>query len=292
LRTKGHGGVSFPTHPITQYIPLLVIRTIHPPHITPRSTLILSTYLHFGLPSGLLPYAPPKLTYIPLLRHSCYIPYPPHPRLDHDNYTCRRVQLCSLSLRSFLHPPTTSSLFGPNILISTLFSNNPSLCHVPPPLKSEIDDSHPYKTKGNFHIFRQQRRPNVLGSMAVSIGAIQSPLNFLPNQIFVCCCCSHVYCDVFDWRPSLLGNRTRSSSMDTVTTPVMLRYMVTNSGRASVSIVAGSVKEGKTIHSLSPRPSAFGVSLRQPVSGIRVSQSSSVSPRSETSAQCSSVSGI
>jgi hypothetical protein len=59
---------------------------------------------------------------------------------------------------------------------------------------------------------------------------------------------------------SLLGNRRRNSSMDTLTTPVMLRYMVTNSRRASVSIVAGNVKEGKTIH--------------------RVSQSSSVGLRS------------
>jgi hypothetical protein len=50
------------------------------------------------------------------------------------------------------------------------------------------------------------------------------------------------YCDVFDWRPSLLGNHSRNSSMDTVIIPVLLRYMVTNSRRASVSIVAGSVK--------------------------------------------------
>jgi hypothetical protein len=45
---------------------------------------------------------------------------------------------------------------------------------------------------------------------------------------------------------SLLGNR--NISMDTLTTPVLLRYMVTNSWKASVSILAGSVKEGKTIH--------------------------------------------
>jgi hypothetical protein len=36
--------------------------------------------------------------------------------------------------------------------------------------------------------------------------------------------------------------------MDTLATPVFLRCMVTNSWKASVSIVAGSVKEGKTIH--------------------------------------------
>jgi hypothetical protein len=49
------------------------------------------------------------------------------------------------------------------------------------------------------------------------------------------------YFDVFDWRPSLLGNRSRNSSMDTLTTPVLLRCMVTNSRRANVSIVSGTV---------------------------------------------------
>jgi hypothetical protein len=45
---------------------------------------------------------------------------------------------------------------------------------------------------------------------------------------------------------SLLGNR--NISMDTFTTPVFLRCMITNSWKASVSIVAGSVKEGRTTH--------------------------------------------
>jgi hypothetical protein len=36
--------------------------------------------------------------------------------------------------------------------------------------------------------------------------------------------------------------------MDTLTTPVFLRYMVTNSWKASVAIVAGSVKEAKALH--------------------------------------------
>jgi hypothetical protein len=45
---------------------------------------------------------------------------------------------------------------------------------------------------------------------------------------------------------SLLGNR--NISMDTLTSPVFLRCMVTNRRNASVSIVDGNVKEGKTIH--------------------------------------------
>jgi hypothetical protein len=44
----------------------------------------------------------------------------------------------------------------------------------------------------------------------------------------------------------LLGNC--NISMDTLTTTVFLRCMVTNSWKASVSIAAVSVKEGKTIH--------------------------------------------
>jgi hypothetical protein len=68
--------------------------------------------------------------------------------------------------------------------------------------------------------------------------------------------------------------RNRNNSMDTLTIPVMLRCMVTNSRKASVSIVTGSVKEGKTIHRVSPRPSAFEVSRRQSASGIRRDQRS------------------
>jgi hypothetical protein len=51
------------------------------------------------------------------------MPCPSHPpRLDHSNYTWRRVQVMNSSC-SFLQPPVTSSLFDPNILLSTLFSN-------------------------------------------------------------------------------------------------------------------------------------------------------------------------
>jgi hypothetical protein len=39
-------------------------------------------------------------------------------------------KLCSSSLCSFLQPPVTSSLLGPNILLSTLFSN-PSIYVLP-----------------------------------------------------------------------------------------------------------------------------------------------------------------
>jgi hypothetical protein len=40
-----------------------------------------------------------------------------------EEYKSRSSSLCS-----FLYSPVTSSLFGPNILLSTLFSNTLSLC--------------------------------------------------------------------------------------------------------------------------------------------------------------------
>jgi hypothetical protein len=49
----------------------------------------------------------------------------------------------SSSLRSLLHSPVASSLLGPNIPLSTLFSNTRSLCSS---LSVRDQVSHPYKT--------------------------------------------------------------------------------------------------------------------------------------------------
>jgi hypothetical protein len=38
-------------------------------------------------------------------------------------------KLWTSSLCSFLQPPVSASLFGPNILLNTLFSNTLSLCY-------------------------------------------------------------------------------------------------------------------------------------------------------------------
>jgi len=51
-------------------------------------------------------------------------------------------------LCSFLHSPVTSPLIGPNIRLSALFSNNPSLCS-----SFNMGDhvSHPYKTTAKLY---------------------------------------------------------------------------------------------------------------------------------------------
>jgi hypothetical protein len=56
-------------------------------------------------------------------------------------------KLCSSSLCSFLQPPVISALFGPNIVLNTLFSNIFSLCSS---LDIRDQVSHPYITTGKI----------------------------------------------------------------------------------------------------------------------------------------------
>jgi len=80
------------------------------------------------------------------LPHTCYMPRPSHSS-DFITRTILGEQYRSLrsSLCSFLHSPVTSSLLGPNIPLSTLFSNTHSLC-----FSLNVNDQvpHPYKTAG------------------------------------------------------------------------------------------------------------------------------------------------
>jgi hypothetical protein len=78
------------------------------------------------------PLAFPPTTYMrSSFPHSCYMPHPSHPaQLHYSNYTWRRVQIISFLLCRFLYSLVTSSLLGPNIILSTLFSNILSLCSI------------------------------------------------------------------------------------------------------------------------------------------------------------------
>ena len=108
--------------------------------------LILSSHLCLGLTSGLFLHVyPPNLMYTPLLspiRATC----PAHLiLLDFITRIMFRKEQSS-SLRSFLHSPVTSSLLGPNNLLSTLFSKTLSLRSS---FNVSNQVSHPYKT-GNI----------------------------------------------------------------------------------------------------------------------------------------------
>jgi hypothetical protein len=90
-----------------------VVNQMH--RVSLRSILMLFTNLHTGLCSGLFPSGFPT-------KHSLFtMPCASdHPWLGHSNYTWQKVQVMKLRV--------TSSIFGPNILLSILFSNTVRLC--------------------------------------------------------------------------------------------------------------------------------------------------------------------
>jgi hypothetical protein len=68
------------------------------------------------------------------------------PRLDYPNNISEGYILRSSSLSSLVQPLSTSSLLGPNILLSTLFSDTLNLCHS---LSLRYKVSHPLKKQKN-----------------------------------------------------------------------------------------------------------------------------------------------
>ena len=118
-----------------------------PPHSTSlRSSLIWTSHLRLGLPSGLLPSGfPIKTLYTTLfspIRATC-----PAYLILHECTTRTKLseQYRSLnsSLYSLIHSPVTTSLLGPNNLLNTLLSNTVSLRSS---LNVSDQVSHPCKT--------------------------------------------------------------------------------------------------------------------------------------------------
>jgi hypothetical protein len=110
-------------HSSSQLVPIL--SQANPVHTTPS---VLSSHLPLGLPSGSFPLAFLAITFFfPVFPiHATFLAH----LLDFIIVIVLATEYKprSSSLYSFLHSTVTSSLFGPNIQLSNMFSNALSLC--------------------------------------------------------------------------------------------------------------------------------------------------------------------
>jgi len=108
------------------------INPLQAPHPTSwTSTLILYSHLRLCPPNGIFPSGFPTKTPYALILFPIRATCPSH-IISHDliiqTILGEQFRSLSSSLRSFLHFPVISSLLGPNIFHSALFSNILSVC--------------------------------------------------------------------------------------------------------------------------------------------------------------------
>jgi hypothetical protein len=138
--------ISFPSSKLLNTCPYL--EQINPVHTTPSYVsvihLIASTHLRLCVPSG--QFSSASLYNIPLWQ------YPSHPIIHgltiliilDEEYSSWSFSLCS-----FIQLSVISSIFGANVLVSTLFSNTHStrMCSS---INSRSQISHPYRTTEHY----------------------------------------------------------------------------------------------------------------------------------------------
>jgi len=106
----------------------LNLSQMHPVHKFPPSYPKIHSNLIFPLMARssecTFPYkfSNRNIVCISHLSHACYMPRPFHPLLDRPNDIQWSVRVIKLLIMPFFQPPSTSYLWGPNILLIALHS--------------------------------------------------------------------------------------------------------------------------------------------------------------------------
>ena len=133
--------------------PVPILIQIDPVHTPTSHSLKIHLYIIFpSMPGSFkwfvslrFPYQNP--VYTSSLQHTCYMPCPSLLNFITRTILSEECRSLSSSLYSFLHSSVTSSLLGPNFLLSTLFWNTLTL-HSSLNVSNQV--SHPYKATGKI----------------------------------------------------------------------------------------------------------------------------------------------
>ena len=126
------------------------------------------------------------------LSHTCYIPRPSNfSGFDHPKNIWWKIKIIKLLIMYFLYSPISSSILGPNILLSTLFTNTLNL-RSSISVSDQVSHSHKQQIKLYFcvsyslYFWLQPGRHKILHGMVGSIPWLQSALSFFMNGILIC----------------------------------------------------------------------------------------------------------
>jgi len=136
-RTVGNPKVHYRIHKCHPPVPIL--SQLDPVHTLTSHFLKIHLTINLSTPGSYkwslsLALPLPSPVHTSTLPHTCYVPRPSHSyRFDHRRILGEEYRSLSSSICSFLQSPVTSSLLGPNILLSNLFQNlfQPPLAYVP-----------------------------------------------------------------------------------------------------------------------------------------------------------------